>query len=260
MCFSGCSIRRYRPHGWTERLHHWPGELQWTQGVLWRTTKPRNADHYHIGWLSWVSSVIVSKSDFFIWRNESYREPLEIANWSFQTENSNLISHVFFNLICTSLTLSLKKYFDIGCVNLLKRKINCIAPCKFKRFSKDKTDFFGTIFKMLSSYLCYFKKSFKNWRRKILFQTKKYPFCYVMRKKYIHWWNKDGIFNIGPCITALRSKLRALQKAERGEGGRDVGKRDRGRAVQGSNGGVTGLCKAHCYHTQPIRQEYQNRM
>lgn len=65
---------------------------------------------------------------------------------------------------------------------------------------------------------------------------------------------------IGSCITALRPNLRALQKAEWRGGGRDVGNRDGRRAVQGSNGGVTGLCKAHCFHNQPIRQEYQNRM
>lgn len=66
-----------------------------------------------------------------------------------------------------------------------------------------------------------------------------------MRKNTYTAKIKMAYLIIGPCITALRSKLRTLQKAERGEGGRDVGKRDRGRAVQGSNGGVTGLCKAH---------------
>lgn len=74
--FSGCSIRRYRPHGWAERFHHWPGELQWTQGVLWRTTKPRNADHYHIGWLLLVSFVIASKSDFFLFEEINHIESL----------------------------------------------------------------------------------------------------------------------------------------------------------------------------------------
>lgn len=132
------------------------------------------------------------------------------------------------------------------CKSFFQRKINCIAPCKFKRFSKDKTDFFRDEIQNAIQLSMLFQEIVQKLKKKILFQAKKYPFCYVMRKNTYTAKIKMAYLIIGPCITALRSKLRTLQKAERGEGGRDVGKRDRGRAVQGSNGGVTGLCKAHC--------------
>lgn len=105
-----------------------------------------------------------------------------------------------------------------------------------------------------------FQEIVQKLKKKNLVSNKKIPVLLCYGKSTYTDKIKMAYLIIGPCITALRSKLRALQKAERREGGRDVGKRDRGRAVQGSNGGVTGLCKAHCYHTQPIRQEYQNRM
>lgn len=129
----------------------------------------------------WLVSISIIcnciKVSFFMWRNKSYRRPL--VNCKLKIPFRLLR---FFNLICSYLnffTEDIPRY----CMLFFWRKMwNLNSPCKFKRFSKDKTDYW--IISWWDSKCDLTEQSFVKPCSHMWFLEIGFFFCLKMKKNY----------------------------------------------------------------------------